>query len=60
MTERRPGVWRLVAEQPADVDGGRRQATRTVQVKGRRAAQVELAKFLVELGARPAPSRRAG
>jgi len=48
--ERRPGVWRLRAEIPADpVTGKRRRAVRTVKVKGKRQAQDKLADFLAEL-----------
>ena len=31
LTERRPGVWRLVVSDGFDPDGGRRQITRTVR-----------------------------
>jgi len=55
--ERRPGVWRLRAEgAPDPVTGERQRATRTVYLKGKREAQQELAKLLIELGGKPRPA----
>jgi hypothetical protein len=52
--ERRPGVWRLRVEGPADpLTGQRQRVSRTVYVQEKRQAQKELAKLLADKTAKP-------